>query len=166
MNTPGWMNTVSVGTIAVSIFVVLTVGGLVWALLRPIVRSARSTDKTLQELRRDWFGVEGRPGFPAVPGVPQRLLEVEQVLAELRPIVERIEREMKPNGGSSLRDQIQSMRAKMDASETSRVQDARDLTEMRTELKTVTRALENARTLRALAAHAEQPEQPDDRKAG
>ena len=93
MNTPAWMNSVSLGTILVSVFVVLTVGGLVWMMLRPLLRSARRTDATLQELRRDWFGVEGRPGFPAVPGVPQRLLDVEQSLTELRPIVDRIEKE-------------------------------------------------------------------------
>jgi len=164
MNTPAWMGNVSLATVMVSMFAVLTLGALLWALLRPVVRSARSTDKTLQELRRDWFGQEGRPGFPAVPGVPQRLFDVEQVLMELRPIVERIEKEMHPNGGGSLRDKIQALQYTMD---TDRVQSARDITAMRTEMNAFTRALDNSRTLRALAAHADQQAEPDgDRKTG
>lgn len=159
MNTPAWMNSVSLGTILVSVFVVLTVGGLVWMMLRPLLRSARRTDATLQELRRDWFGVEGRPGFPAVPGVPQRLLDVEQSLTELRPIVDRIEKEMRSNGGGSLRDQVMNLRATV---EMDRTQSARDVMEIKTELGTFTRALDNARTLRALAAHAEQVD-PDSK---
>lgn len=159
MNTPAWMSSVSLGTILVSIFVVLTVGGLVWVMLRPLLRSARRTDATLQELRRDWFGVEGRPGFPAVPGVPQRLFDVEQSLMELRPIVDRIEREMRSNGGGSLRDQVMSLRATV---ERDRSQSERDVMEIKTELGTFTRALDNARTLRALAAHAEQAD-PDSK---
>jgi len=164
MNTPAWMGSVSLGTLAVSLFVILTVGVLVWRLLQPILRSARATDKALQRLTLDWFGQEGRPGFPAVPGVPQRLFDVEQVLMELRPIVERIEKEMHPNGGGSLRDKIQTLQSTMD---TDRVQSARDITAMRTEMNAFTRALDNSRTLRALAAHADQQAEPDgDRKTG
>jgi hypothetical protein len=164
MNPPAWMGSVSVGTVAVSLFVMLTLGALIWALLRPVVRSARSTDKTLQELRRDWFGQEGRPGFPAVPGVPQRLYDVEQVLMALRPIVERIEAEMHTNGGGSLRDLVLSLRDNM---ETDRLQSVRDITTMKSEISAFTRALDNSRTLRALAAHAEQQDPLDDeRKTG
>lgn len=163
MNTPAWMNSVSLGTVFVSIFVVLTVSALLWALLRPVMRSARRTDETLQELRRDWFGVEGRPGFPAVPGVPQRLLDVEQALMDLRPIVERIEKETKPNGGGSLRDQVTSLRRTV---EEDRMSSATNIAAMRSEIGAFTRALDNSRTLRALAAHAEQQDVDDDRKTG
>lgn len=164
MNTPTWMGSVSLGTVAVSIFVILTVGGLVWALLRPVVKSARRTDMTLQELRRDWFGQEGRPGFPAVPGVPQRLYDVEQTLLELRPIVERIEKEMHTNGGSSLRDLVLSLR---NAAETDRMQNSRDIATIKADMGAFTRALDNSRTLRALAAHADQQaDQDDTRKTG
>lgn len=159
MNTPAWMGSVSLGTLAVSLFVVLTVGGLVWALLRPVVRSARRTDQTLQELRRDWFGQEGRPGFPAIPGVPQRLYDVEQALTELRPLIERIEKEMHPNGGGSLRDQIMQLKSKVDPMQG-------DINKIQAEMGTFTRALDNARTLRALAARADQDPSDDDRKAG
>ena len=164
MTPPAWMGSVSLATVLVSVFVVLTVGALVWALLRPVVRSARSTDKTLQELRRDWFGQEGRPGFPAIPGVPQRLFDVETVLMELRPIVERIEKEMHTNGGGSLRDLVLNLR---DTMQTDRMQSVRDIATMRSEISAFTRALDNSRTLRALAAHAEQQDpQDDERKTG
>lgn len=167
MNTPAWMNGVSLGTVVVSLFVVLTVGGLLYAMLRPVMRGVRRTDGTVQELRRDWFGQEGRPGFPPVPGVPQRLFEVEQSLAVLRPIVERIDKEMHANGGSSLRDQISKVSAGLEdlrrSAETDRVQMAKDVTTIKSDLGSFTRALENSRTLRALAVQAEQG---DDRKAG
>lgn len=156
MNAPAWMSGISLGTILVSLFILLTVGGLVWALLRPVLRSARRTDKTLQRLQLDWFGQEGRPGFPAVPGVPQRLFEVEQTLATLRPIVERIEKEMHPNGGGSLRDQITKLTTAVEKSEGDRTQTVRDMIEIKGEVAAVTRALDNARTLRALAVRAEE----------
>lgn len=159
MNTPAWMSSVSLGTIIVSLFVVLTLGGLLWALLRPVLRSARRTDKMLQQLSRDWFGEEGRAGFPAIPGVPQRLYDVEQVLQQLRPIVERIEKEMHPNGGSSLRDQIMQLKTSVDPLQ-------RDVGRIQAEMGTLTRALDNARTLRALAAHADQADVPDNRATG
>lgn len=162
MNAPAWMSGVSLGTIVVSLFVVLSLGGLVWAMLRPMLRSARRTDATLQELRRDWFGVEGRAGFPAIPGVPQRLYDVEQVLMELRPIVERIEKEMHTNGGGSLRDQVVGLRVTVEAD---RLQNARDITTIKNDLGAFTRALDNSRTLRALAAHVDQPSS-DERKTG
>lgn len=156
MSPPAWMSSISLGTIFVSLFIILTVGGLVWAVLRPVLRSARRTDKTLQRLTLDWFGQEGRPGFPAVPGVPQRLYEVEQALALLRPLVERIDKEMHPNGGGSLRDQITKLQAAVETVSSDRVQSARDMTEIKGEVAAVTRALENARTLRALAVRAEE----------
>lgn len=156
MNTPAWMSSISLGTIFVSLFVVLSVGALVWAVLRPVLRSARRTDKTLQRLTLDWFGQEGRPGFPAVPGVPQRLYEVEQALALLRPLVESIDKELHPNGGGSLRDQITKLQAAVETVSSDRVQSARDMTQIKAEVATVTRALDNARTLRALAVRAEE----------
>lgn len=150
------MNTISLGTIFVSLFVLLTVGGLVWVALRPVLRSARRTDKMLQRLTADWFGQDGRPGFPAIPGVPQRLLEVEQALATLRPLVEQINKELHPNGGGSLRDQITKLQAAVETVSSDRVQSARDMTQIKAEVATVTRALDNARTLRALAVRAEE----------
>lgn len=155
MNPPAWMGSVSVGTVAVSLFVMLTLGALIWARLRPVVRSARRTDTTLQELRRDWFGVEGRPGFPPVPGVPARLYEVEKVLAELRPLIARIDKEVHPNGGGSLRDQVTRLSYEMQELRRS------------TEIGTLTRALDSPRTSPISGAHAEQQDTPDDdRKAG
>ncbi|MEH0951005.1 MULTISPECIES: hypothetical protein [Micromonospora] len=55
---------------------------------RPLRRLARQND----EFREDWYGVPARPGRAAVPGVPERLA--------------LIEKELKPNSGSTLRDAI------------------------------------------------------------
>ena len=55
---------------------------------KPLRRLARQND----EFREDWYGTPARPGRVAVPGVPERLA--------------LIEKELKPNSGSSLRDAI------------------------------------------------------------
>ncbi|MEV0156868.1 hypothetical protein AB0H57_24495 [Micromonospora sp. NPDC050686] len=55
---------------------------------KPLRRLARQND----EFREDWYGRPARPGRVAVPGVPERLA--------------LIEKELKPNSGSTLRDAI------------------------------------------------------------
>lgn len=55
---------------------------------KPLRRLARQND----EFREDWYGTPARPGRTAVPGVPERLA--------------LIEKELKPNSGSTLRDAI------------------------------------------------------------
>ncbi|MCT2277983.1 hypothetical protein O7630_34695 [Micromonospora sp. WMMD718] len=68
--------------------VVLTALTLAAVIGRPLRRLARQND----EFREDWYGVPARPGRAAVPGVPERLA--------------LIEKELKPNSGSTLRDAI------------------------------------------------------------
>ena len=55
---------------------------------KPLRRLAKQND----EFREDWYGCPARPGRSAVPGVPERLA--------------LIEKELKPNSGSTLRDAI------------------------------------------------------------
>lgn len=62
---------------------------------RPLRRLARQND----EFREDWYGVPARPGRSAIPGVPERLA--------------RIEKELQPNGGSSMRDAVGRLEAKL-----------------------------------------------------
>jgi hypothetical protein len=56
------------------------------------VRAGRRIERKVDQMQRDWYGEAARPGFPARPGVPERL--------------ETIENQLKPNGGSSARDAI------------------------------------------------------------
>ncbi|MFI7282383.1 hypothetical protein ACIBOV_19205 [Micromonospora chersina] len=62
---------------------------------RPLRRLARQNE----EFRQDWYGVPARPGHDAVPGVPERL--------------RRIETELHPNGGGTLRDAVDDAESRL-----------------------------------------------------
>lgn len=56
------------------------------------VRAGHRVERKLDQMQRDWYGEAARPGFAAIPGVPERL--------------EIIEKQLKPNGGSTPVDAI------------------------------------------------------------
>lgn len=80
---------------------VAVLGGL-YAVTRSSLRASRRMD----QFREDWEGQPGRKGFDPVPGVPERLQQVEQVTQELRDLVREAVKQLQPNGGSSARDAI------------------------------------------------------------
>ncbi len=57
------------------------------------------TGKKWDQFLEDWNGTPARPGRSAVPGVMERLVDLEKGLAKVR-------HEMFPNSGSSLRDSV------------------------------------------------------------
>ncbi|MEU3456895.1 hypothetical protein ABZ671_25335 [Micromonospora sp. NPDC006766] len=67
---------------------------------RPLRRLSQQND----EFRQDWYGTPARPGRDAVPGVPERL--------------RRIETELHPNSGGTLRDAINRVEARLGGVET------------------------------------------------
>ena len=77
------------GALAAALTVGVTVG-------RPLRKLSRQND----EFREDWYGESARPGRSAVPGVPERLA--------------RIEAELQPNHGSSLRDAINRVEVRLE----------------------------------------------------
>ncbi|WP_433537602.1 hypothetical protein ACQPZK_07605 [Micromonospora sp. CA-249363] len=74
----------------------LTLITLIAFIAKPIRKLARQND----EFREDWYGVAARPGRAAIPGVPERLA--------------RIEKELNPNGGSTLRDKVDLLGQRLD----------------------------------------------------
>lgn len=64
--------------------------GILWKVISPVVRKTRSLLNSLDRFTRDWFGEEAEPGRDAIPGVMERL--------------NRIDGELKHNGGSSMKD--------------------------------------------------------------
>lgn len=72
-------------------------GGL--ALVWRATRSFRRIGGKVEDFVDDWQGTGARPGVPARPGVMSRLGAIEERLA-------RVEHELHPNSGSSLRDAV------------------------------------------------------------
>ena len=68
---------------------------LAWRVIRGVVRIFRRLD----DVADDWQGVPARPGVPEQPGVMARLDQIEGR-------VSRIEHELQPNSGQSLRDAV------------------------------------------------------------
>lgn len=66
----------------------LAIGALASALLRPL----RRLDRRMSDFQDDWYGRPARPGYPAVPGIPERLAQIEK--------------ETRPNGGGTMKDAL------------------------------------------------------------
>jgi hypothetical protein len=85
---------------------VLVVGGalaFLWGVVAPLVRKTKALLDKLDHFTRDWFGEEATPGRDAVPGVMERL--------------NRIDGELKHNGGSSMKDSQKRIENKLKAIE-------------------------------------------------
>jgi hypothetical protein len=87
------------------IAVVCAAGFGLWRVLRVLARLVATGD----DFRDDWRGSPARPGVAARPGVMERMATIEGQTGQIPRLVERveaIEHEMHPNGGDSLRDQL------------------------------------------------------------
>ncbi|MBB5853986.1 hypothetical protein ACFQ05_11815 [Amycolatopsis umgeniensis] len=87
-----------------------------YLIIRRIWTAARNAGRGLRKLVHfadDWFGEPERDGVPARPGVMERISAIETDGAatrdDVRGLVERVDRvehELRPNSGASLRDAI------------------------------------------------------------
>ena len=75
----------------------------------------------------DYFGEEERPGQPARPGFSERLGKIESCLEKVDSkfktvefSVESIEKELKPNSGTSLRDAVNRIEKRVEKLESRR----------------------------------------------
>lgn len=82
---------------------------IIWRASASLARGARK----LSHFFDDWFGEASRPGQDARPGFPDRLSGVESSVscmsdqvATIAARVERVEAQVHPNGGSSMRDAV------------------------------------------------------------
>jgi len=82
---------------------VITVGtalGMLWRLLRPVCARLHVLMDNWDTFMRDWAGEPASPGRSAVPGVMERL--------------NRIDGELKRNGGSSMKDALTRVEKKLE----------------------------------------------------
>lgn len=77
---------------------IVTVGGAA-AMLWRMLMAGRQATKKWDTFLDDWHGSPARPGRPAIPGVMERLVDLELGLREIR-------HEVFPNSGASLRDAV------------------------------------------------------------
>ena len=83
---------------------VITVSGaltILWKLIKPLCDRIHNVMDTWEKFMRDWAGEPAAPGRSAVPGVMERL--------------NRIDGELKRNGGSSMKDALNRVEAKLEA---------------------------------------------------
>jgi len=82
--------------------VALGIGTGLWQAVRALIRFWRRMDQYLT----DWYGEPERPGVPARPGVLVRLQHTERAVVAIGERLRRLEHEMRPNSGASLRDAV------------------------------------------------------------
>lgn len=85
---------------AAAIITVGTALGMLWRLLHPICKRIHKVMDNWDSFMRDWEGEPAAPGRSAVPGVMERL--------------NRIDGELKRNGGSSMKDALNRVEKKLE----------------------------------------------------
>jgi hypothetical protein len=88
-----------------AVAVVCAAAFALWRVLRALVRIIARVDEVVD----DWTGTPARPGVSARPGLMERVSAIEGQTCQIPDLAERvraIEHEMHPNGGDSLRDQL------------------------------------------------------------
>lgn len=74
--------------------------GVIWKLVKPLVRKTQSLLESLSKFVRDWEGEDEAPGRDRIPGVMERL--------------NRIDGELKHNSGSSMKDALRRVEKKLE----------------------------------------------------
>lgn len=76
--------------------------------LDPLAKLAAESD-CLGQMARDWRGEQARPGFRGRPGVPERLAHIEDSMVAMDRRMARVEVELTPNGGTSVKDRVDAI---------------------------------------------------------
>lgn len=92
--------------VATSVGTLIGTWFLVVKLVRPLFRRTVNLFNTWEGFIRDWAGTQAEPGRDAIPGVMERL--------------NRIDGELKHNGGSSMKDQLARLESEMEKADLQR----------------------------------------------
>lgn len=152
---PAWFTSITLGGLVTTFLAFGTMLGALWLMTRPLRRTAQGFEQFLE----DWNGVPERPGFDAIPGVPERLRVLERNAKADRALLERIDHELHPNSGGSMRDQLD--RARQDMDQTAR--EVQKLSGLVRDVESMRRAMENPRTLQVLARRLDAVDVPEQR---
>ena len=95
-------------------------GAWLWrAILGPALKRARAVGRQAEDFLESWQGRPARPGYPAEPGIPERVAGIEDLmpgwtaaLAEHTEAIQEIRYHIQPNHGGSAHD---ALSAKLDA---------------------------------------------------
>lgn len=144
---PSWFTSIQLGDVVTFLLAFAALSAALWAMTRPFRRAAKGFEQFLE----DWHGVPERPGFDAIPGIPERLRRLERNAREDRRRLEEIVHEIRPNSGGSLKDKVNKTTSDVD--DVKRLVEARlsEITRLSADVAAVTRTLSNPRALRALA---------------
>jgi hypothetical protein len=80
---------------ALAVTAVVGLGAVLWR----VARRLRELARRVEDFIDDWVGVPGRPGVEQRPGVMERLDRIERTVGI-------VAHEVRPNGGSSMRDAV------------------------------------------------------------
>ena len=87
---------------------ITTIITALWLILKPVIKAvhdmdarAKARDEKMEAFWSLWDGTPESPGRDAVPGVPERL--------------QRLDGELRRNGGNSIKDQVFAIRREVDA---------------------------------------------------
>ena len=97
---PAEQEAVLILTIALSISTVLGAWFAITKLFKPLQKRIKFWIETWENFMVDWAGEEERPGRSAIPGVMERL--------------NNIDGELKKNGGASLKDSVDRIHDRLD----------------------------------------------------
>lgn len=92
------MNAVTIESILTWAAAIIAIGGaatVVWKITKPIVVQTKKLLNSLDKFTDDWFGSAALPGRDAIPGVMERL--------------NNIDGELKHNGGSTMKDALKRL---------------------------------------------------------
>lgn len=73
--------------------------GVIWKVTSPLVKKTKHLLDSLSRFTADWFGEDSAPGRDRVPGVMERL--------------NNIDGELKHNGGSTMKDAVKRIEKKL-----------------------------------------------------
>jgi hypothetical protein len=85
---------------------IISLGGAItvlWKIITPLVKKTKHLMDSLNRFTADWFGEEEAPGRDRVPGVMERL--------------NNIDGELKHNGGSTMKDAVKRIEKKLNVIE-------------------------------------------------